>query len=365
MKIAIVGVRGIPNNYGGMETLAEHLAEFLSQKNDVQIYCSSYDMDSRLETYLGAKLIYIPITSHGGFGILYDSLALLHAALTCDKILLLGVGGGFMLSLLGKKRKDTVVNIGGLDWKRDKWSKFAQKVILKSEQLLVKNGGQIVADNIGIKDYVYLTYRRNAHFIAFGGDQVMCQPITAEALKRYPFLGSPYAFIVTRIQKDNNIEMMLEAFSDNPPMPFVIIGNWEATSYGRKLKAIYQKVKSIHLINPIYDTYELDLLRSNCKIYVHGHSVGGTNPTLVEAMSLGLPILAFANGFNEYSTFQKAKYFKNREELKQLVAQHEGLNLQGVGMDMLDLARTHYRWEKVTSDYEQVIRGEPQRVDRV
>ncbi len=195
------------------------------------------------------------------------------------------------------------------------------------------------------------TYKKKIEeTIAYGGDQVMHQPITESALKKYTFLNSPYAFIVTRVQKDKNIEMMLEAFSDNPSMPFVIIGNWEATNYGRKVKAIYQNIKSIHLISPIYDKYELDLLRSNCTIYVHGHSAGGTNPTLVEAMSLGLPIVAFANGFNEYSTFNKAKYFSDASELKQLIDRYEDFDLKEIGKKMFELASTHYRWEKVTSD---------------
>lgn len=355
MKIAIVGVRGIPNNYGGLETLTEYLSEFLSKKHEVRVYCSSYDMKSRLKKYLGAHLIYIPITSHGGFGILYDSLSLLLAALTCDKIILLGFGGGFIMPFIGKKKEQIIVNIGGLDWQRDKWSKFAQRVIKKSESLLLKNCWQIVADNKGMEDYIFSTYNRKAHFIAYGGDQVMHQPATFSELEKYPFLNSTYAFIVTRIQKDNNIEMMLEAFSDNPAMPFVIIGNWDATNYGKNIKSKYRTVKSIHMINPIYNKYELDLLRSNCTIYVHGHSAGGTNPTLVEAMSLGLPILAFASGFNEYTTFNKAKYFNNSAELKKFIDQYKVLELKEIGTDMLNLAREHYRWEKIASDYENIL----------
>lgn len=355
MKIAIVGVRGIPNNYGGFETLTEYLSVYLSKENEVQVYCSSSDMDSRLKSYLGAKLIYIPISSHGALGILYDSFSLIHAALTCRKIILLGFGGGFILPMLGKKKKDVIVNIGGLDWQREKWSKFAQRVIHLSERGLLKNAGQIVADNKGIADYIYDTYKRECHLIAYGGDQVKHQPVNDTFIKKYPFLKSKYAFIVTRVQKDNNLEMMLQAFIDNPPLPFVIIGNWDATKYGRYLKSTYGGTKYIIMLDPIYDKIELDLLRSNCTVYVHGHSAGGTNPTLVEAMSLGLPIFSFSSVFNQFTTFNQALYFKDSIELRALIDRHSNIDLSQIGKNLKDLAQLHYCWENITNEYNKVL----------
>jgi len=114
MRLAIVGIRGIPNNYGGFETLAEYLVEYLAGEMDITVYCSSKDMDSNLTSHNGAKLKYIPITSHGAFGIIYDTVSLFKAVNRYDKVLLLGFGGGFLMPFLRKKNKAKItVNIGG------------------------------------------------------------------------------------------------------------------------------------------------------------------------------------------------------------------------------------------------------------
>src|SRR4051794_38667302 len=114
MKLAIVGTRGIPNNYGSFETLAEYLVEYLSKEIDITVFCSSRDIDVKLPHFKGAKLKYIPITSHGSFGIVYDSISLLMAVSKYDRILFLGFGGGFVIPFLKKYRSKIILNIGGL-----------------------------------------------------------------------------------------------------------------------------------------------------------------------------------------------------------------------------------------------------------
>src|SRR6185503_4802797 len=181
MRLAIVGIRGIPNNYGGFETLAEYLVEHLAREIDITVYCSSKDMDSNLQEHNGAKLKYVPITSHGAFGIMYDSVSLFKATYQYDKVLLLGFGGGFLMPFLSKKSKKKItVNIGGLDWKRNKWSSKAQKVIKAAEGLLIRNCGEVVSDNIGIRDYLLKEYNRDSTLIAYGGDQANKKEITPE-----------------------------------------------------------------------------------------------------------------------------------------------------------------------------------------
>ena len=172
MTIAIIGTRGIPNNYGGFETLAEYLVEYLAKDLDITVYCSSKDLNTTIEEYKGAKLKYLNISSHGTKGIVYDCITLQKALKRYDKVLFLGFGGGFVMPFLRRYRHKLILNIGGLDWKRSKWSFFAQKVIKKSESLLVENSKEIIADNKAIADYLKEEYNRESTLIAYGGDQV-------------------------------------------------------------------------------------------------------------------------------------------------------------------------------------------------
>lgn len=355
MKLAIVGTQGIPNTYGGFETLAEYLVKYLSKDISITVYCSSVDNKVRYKECDGAKLIYIPLSSHGSMGMIYDSLSLLHAVLTNDKVLFLGFGAGFIAPLLRPFKHKIILNFGGLDWKRNKWSKRAQKIIKTCEQLLVKNTQTVIADNEGIKSYIQEEYRIDAPLIAYGGDQATHKPITDDAIQKYPFLKNEYAFTVTRIQSDNNIEMMLKGFEDSDQMPFVIVGNWNSSDYGKWIKKEYSNKKNLILLDAIYNREELDILRSNCKVYIHGHSAGGTNPSLAEAMFLGLPVLAFSSGYNEYTTHKKALYFNNEIELKESIKNISAVDLSKLGSDLKSIAKIHYLWGKIAEQYKEVI----------
>lgn len=355
VNLAIVGTRGIPNNYGGFETLAEYLAEYLSREMKVTVYCSSRDLPEKLREYKGARLKYIPVSSHGALGIIYDSLSLAHALFEHDKVLFLGFGAGFIIPFFGRFKSKIILNIGGLDWQRSKWSPRAQKVIKKAEALLVKYSGTVISDNPGIRQYLLKEYGRESDLIFYGGDQASPQPKTPELIVKYPFLQGDYAFSVLRIQQDNNVEMILEAFSQQNKIPIVMVGNWDNSGYGLAIKSKFAGTQNIILIDAIYNRQVLDVLRSNCTLYIHGHSAGGTNPSLAEAMFLGLPVFAFASGYNEYTTQNKALYFKTADELTNLVKQYKLLALQPIAEDLKQIAHKYYRWKLIAQQYKEVI----------
>ena len=356
MKLAIVGIRGIPNNYGGFETLAEYLVEYLSKEIDITVYCSSKDMGDKLIEHNGAKLKYIPISSHGAKGILYDSISLIDAIRKNDRVLFLGFGAGFVMPFLSKKSKSKIMlNIGGLDWKRNKWSSFAQWVIKKAESLLIKNSAQIISDNIGIQKYIEAEYGRDSYLIAYGGDQANQRQISDGAIAEYPFLKDKYSFTVARIQSDNNITMILDAFMQQEKMPIVFVGNWNNSDYGKETIEKYKGKGNLILLDAIYDREKLDVLRSNCSLYIHGHSAGGTNPSLAEAMYLGLPIFAYASGYNEYTTENKALYFQDSKELVELINNYESLDIKAMCSELKTIANRAYRWNVITDKYKQLI----------
>ena len=357
MNIAIVGIQGLPNQYGGFETLSEYLVKYLGQDNKITVYCSEEDQKDKPSDYHGARLKYYNITSHGGKGILFDSLCLMDAVRNdFDVILVLGFGPGFVMPFLPKKTKSKIIlNFGGLDWQRDKWSSKAQKVIKTCEKLLVKNSAIVVSDNQKIHDYVMDEYGRESALIAYGGDQASPLPITDELREKYSFLNGKYAFEVARIQSDNNIEMLMQAFIKAQEMPLVLVGNWKSSEWGREMKAKYENEKPLVLLDAIYDKSILNVLRSNCYLYVHGHSAGGTNPSLCEAMYLGLPILAYSNGYNENTTNFCAKYFKDADDLCQMVKTINKDELDAMRPKMKQYADKNYRWEGIAREYEKLF----------
>lgn len=356
MRIAIIGTNGIPAKYGGFETLVEYLAEYLSDEYEIAVFCSSKLHSEKLLTFKGAKLFYIGLNANGWQSIFFDLISLLYTYNKFDKVLILGCSGSIFQPLFYRYKHKFIMNLGGLDWQRSKWSFFARKYLKLSEWFAVKFSGQIISDNIGIKEYLSETYKVKSVVIPYGGDQVYKVLPKESDFAKYPFLDRSFAFTVARIQPDNNIEILINSFESGSSYPLVIVGNWLNSEYGVELKNKYKNVKDIYLIDAIYDQKELNLLRSNCSVYLHGHSAGGTNPALVEAMNLGLAILAFDNNFNRYTTDNQAFYFKDSESLKCLLQSltSESLNVNSKAMSAL--AKSRYTWSQVCKEYSKAFR---------
>lgn len=351
-KLAILGIVGVPANYGGFETLVDNLLDLLPKFFDVTVFCESKTYPEKLESYKGAKLVYINKKANGAQSIIYDSVCLLKSYKSQDFILLLGVSGAIMVPLLRPFTSAKIVtHIDGLEWKRDKWGWFAKKFLKFSERLAVTFSHGIISDNKHIQDYVHKEYGKSSFLIAYGANHV--SHVAREPyLKKFSFLSSPYIFTVCRIEPENNVEMQLRAFKEcDIGMPYVVVGNWNANEYGLKLYHDYSTVDNIILYNPIYETDELNVLRSNCFFYLHGHSAGGTNPSLVEAMYLGLPVIAYGVNYNRETTFGRAQYFNNFEELKILLIKIHELDRASMMNDLSKLAKKNYSWKAITKEY--------------
>lgn len=356
MKVAIIGTVGVPANYGGFETLVEQLVRHNDSENlQYAVYCSRKAYVEERWTYHGARLEYVGLNANGVQSILYDIVSLIRASRKSDAVLVLGVSGCAFLPIfrLFSKRR-LIINIDGLEHRRDKWSKWARRFLKFSEKQAVKYGDVIVTDNKGITDYVRDEYGRESELIAYGGDHVMMD-VGAESrdiLKDYGLDGVDYSLAICRIEPENNVHTILEAFSRMPERRLVFVGNWNRSEYGKELKEKYGKCGNIRLQQAVYDLKELQVLRSNCKAYLHGHSAGGTNPSLVEAMFFGKPILAYDCVYNRESTENEALYFKNSDDLIGLLGQVGQCDVEGVGRKMLEIADKRYRWERIVEQYE-------------
>lgn len=354
MKIAILGTQGIPNKYGGFEQLVEYLV----QNNDKQIqyivFCSSKNYETKIDNYNGAKLVYLPFSANGLSSIVYDILSII-ISLKYDKILLLGSSGALILPFLGGLKKKIILNIGGLDWQRSKWTLFVQKILKSFEKTAILNSGKLVSDNLGIKNYILNEYGRESVLIEYGGDHIQNISIEHNDLTKYPFLNGKYALAVARIQPDNNVEMIIEAFVTLKNINLVLIGNWKNSTFGIELKSKYINYSNILLIDAIYDNRVIDLIRSNCYLYIHGHSAGGTNPSLVEAMSFPLTIISYASIYNKFTTENKALYFNNSIELSNIVQNIELYNLDNIKNDLKEIAYRRYKWSIISEKYKELF----------
>lgn len=357
-KIAIVGTAGVPARYGGFETLAHHLVRNLNQSYDIHVYASTkkYKKHERLKEWNNAKIHYIPLDANGASSIPYDTFSMLHSLTYADYIIVLGVSAGIVIPFIKLFTKaKIIVNIDGLEWRRNKWNKWTQRFLKYSEKVAVKFSDADITDNEAIKRYTAIHYKTASYLIAYGADHVSHQKLNKFDYKKYSFLSRPYAFKVARIEPENNIELILAAFAKLPAKNLVIVGNWDNSAYGINLKKRYSVFTNLHLLDPIYDQKELDKLRSNCFVYVHGHSAGGTNPSLVEAMYLKLPIMAFDVSYNQATTCNKALYFSDTKTLIDLLETIDYKRLRAVGNDLYKIAKYQYTWKRISSRYSSIL----------
>lgn len=355
-RAAILGTVGVPANYGGFETLADNLVIFHDENDrpvELTVYCSAKSGREQPKTYRKANLRYIDFEANGVQSIIYDIASLFDAVRRGhDRLLLLGVSGAVVLPLIRLFSSARIItNVDGIEWKREKWKGLAKFYLRLAEAIAVRFSHDVIADNQAIAEYLQDSYGCDAHVIPYGGDHAV-EAVVDESAAAY--LPKEYALGLCRIEPENNVNMILEAF-DTLAMPLVFVGNWENSAYGRALKARYSDHPSIIIHDPIYDASALRGLRERATLYLHGHSAGGTNPALVEMMHFGIPIIAHNCSFNRHTTENEALYFGSVDELRMRVGELTGQRSRSVGVAMSEIAGRRYRWSKIGQSYFKLL----------
>ncbi len=355
-KVAIIGTVGVPANYGGFETLVENLLDYKRNPDiSYRIYCSSKAYPEKRSSYKGAELKYLPLKANGWQAMIYDSLSLLHACFTADRLLVLGCSCPILRLTRLFCRKKLIVNVDGIESAREKWGGAAKSVLRFCMNEAVCAADVLVADNVAIREYVAERYGKDSVVIEYGGDNAEAVTDDGRLRSEYGLERGGYCFKVARIEPENNIGMVLEAFAMLPRERLVVVGNWNRSEYGRTLRQRYASYPNIVMMDPVYEPAKINLLRSNCRLYIHGHSAGGTNPSLVEAMSLGLPVCAFDVKYNRATTEGKALYFASAEELAAHVKRLEPESLERRAREMARIAARRYRWTTICEKYERLF----------
>lgn len=352
-KVAIIGSVGVPANYGGFETLVENIImQNHSDELQYSVYCSTKNYKEKYWVYKGAKIVYIPFKANGIQSIIYDVVSIFHAVQRSDVLLVLGVSGCIVLPIIRLFCKiKIIVNIDGLEHRRDKWKYYVRKFLKFSESIAVKYANIVISDNKGIQAYIKEEYGKESVLIEYGGDHVLCgnKNLDESILKELGLISGTYSLALCRIEPENNVEIILGAYAKSGEC-LVFIGNWNNSEFGKSMVAKYRCYQNIIFIPSIYDIRILNILRSNCKFYVHGHSAGGTNPSLVEAMYFSRPIFVFDVIYNRETTEERANYFANMEDLISLSLKDVSAYEEN-GKSMFEIAQRRYQWKRIVEQY--------------
>jgi len=266
-----------------------------------------------------------------------------------DVILQLGYTSNSIWNFLLPKNSLIVTNMDGLEWKRTKYSKAVQVLLKYAERLAVKSSDELIADSLGIKKYLDTKYNRVSHYIAYGADQFL-NPVE-EILKEYNLEKESYNMIMARFEPENNIEMVLDGVVlQGDVRPILVIGNHK-NKHGEYLKNKFKSHQNIIFLGGIYNLNHLNNLRFFSNLYFHGHSVGGTNPSLLEAMASKALVIAHDNDFNRGVLKENGYYFSNAIEVKNIlntIKKNDNLQLVQSNFDAII---NEFNWDKINGQY--------------
>lgn len=358
--LRILGTHGVPANYGGFETAAQNVALFLVKRGwRVIVYCQ---VDSkgpvREDVWNGVHRVLIPVTTPGWRGTsLFDLLSIRHALSHRDLCLTFGYNTGIFNTAQRLKRIPNVVNMDGIEWSRARWGPARQAILYVNERISCLVGDHLIADHPEIE--VYLRTRapsRKISTITYGADAIVdADPAPVRSLGLEP--GS-YLTLICRPIPENSILELVQGFSQrHRGQPLIVLGDYRPDEDDYHRQVIAAASDEVRFIGSIYDVKTLASLRFHCSAYLHGHTVGGTNPSLVEAMGAGNPVLAHDNPYNRWVAQNGAVYFKDVHDIDSHLTRllstpelrHE-LSVASRGRHA-----TEFTWERVAGQYEDLL----------
>lgn len=360
-SISILGTRGIPAQHGGFETFAEYLAPYLlSQGWKVTVYCQNDgDGDIYEDEWEGVRLVHIPVPQEGAKGtVIFDWKSTLHAAKRNDLILTLGYNTAIFCIIYRFKGIKNIINMDGIEWKRNKWTILERTWLYINERAGCLLGNHLIADHPEIKNHLATRVREEKiTMIPYGSDAIETADITQ--LKDYGLEPNGYAIVIARPEPENSIHEIVTAFSSKERgKKLLVLGNYDKADpeYTKKVKS----AASDEVIFPgaIYNKSAIQALRYYSYLYIHGHTVGGTNPSLVEALGAGNAVLAHDNKFNRWVAGDCNEYFKDIDECKMKL---DKLFEHSKYIEKLKICSTkrhnnNFTWIKILEEYQIAIK---------
>jgi len=366
-KLGIIGVCGLPANYGGFETLAENIVQQINS-DSVRVLITAQ------KGYLpinqkNLRQIVLPLRANGIQSILFDFISMIICASQCECVLCLGVSGSLLLPILRVMfpYSRIITHIDGIEWQRPKWNKVARSFLYLSEKFAVHFSDYIITDNLGITEYVQKKYGKRISprcmSISYGANPIPKRLSTkASAFMQIENVidssldsSDNYFLVIARAEPENNIELIIIAYLKSKPsfcLPtnLIIVSNAESTLHGQRLIEKYSSCPGVIFTKPIYDKTIIFNIRSHALAYIHGHQAGGTNPSLVEAIAANRPIAAYDVSFNRHTTANHADYFKDSDSLSILMLTYSNTSIS-LPESLLDLLVNEYSWPNIADKY--------------
>ncbi|MFI3307178.1 MAG: DUF1972 domain-containing protein [Mycoplasmatota bacterium] len=376
-NIFIIGSHGYQKNYGGWETFVKNFCDYYD-KTKANIFVTEVSYEKK-KNYKKNKINCLPIkTKKCGSAtmMIYSIKALfdIKKYIKTNKmdnciIYILGLRQGIFLQLLypyfKKNNIKVYLNPDGLEWKRSKWNKYIKKYFLYCEKVMALNCDGIICDSNGIKTYFEKAYPKNKvkkHFIAYGTKTFDFNNINQDLiLEKYNLVKDNYCLVVGRCVPENNFELIIKEFmKSNIKKELVIISNITGSPYYEQLKQITncQIDKRIRILPGIYNEEYLSTIRKNAFLYIHGHSVGGTNPSLLEALSLTDLNILYNVNFNKQVGLNSCLYFSDKNNDLRKVLNDKKLKSYKNKLGKLAKQRIsdEYTWEYIVNKYEKVFK---------
>ena len=357
MKIGIIGTRGIPNRYGGFEELAEKLSVGLQQKGHAVTVYNSHKHPYQKNEWCGIKIIHCfdaeyVLGTAGQF--IYDFNCIRNAQKNnFDVLLFLGYTSSSVWRRLFPKHAVIISNMDGLEWKRSKYSTPVRIFLKHAEKLAIRYSDHLIADSPVIQAYLKNKYHVESRYIPYGAETVTT--VNDKLLLAYKITAQNYFMLMARMEPENNIEMILEGFNNcTSDKVFLVVGDTN-NSFGRSMLKKFITNKQIIFAGAIYDSTVTHTLRRFCCMYFHGHSVGGTNPSLLEAMADGALIAAHDNEFNRAVLNEDGYYFKSAADVQQLVM-FVNTNQHMIENNFTKI-NVQYNWPAIIKQYDEFITG--------
>jgi glycosyltransferase involved in cell wall biosynthesis len=366
VRLAILGIRGIPANYGGFERFAEELSIRLVKLGvDVTVYCE--EGPGQQDTmYDGVTLRYQRVVIGGPLStILFDMSCIWSARKQYDVVYMLGYGAApfcILPRIFGTK---VWLNVDGIEWARAKWGKLARLYFKAMEYFSVRVPNRVIADAAGIRDHLILRHgeRTNCDVIAYGADVVQDVP-NIDLLAEWGLEPSGYHLVVCRLEPENHVLEIIKGYHQSSSQrPLIILGNQYAdTPYVRMIRAL--ACDRVRFIGTVFDKQRLEALRFHSMTYLHGHSVGGTNPSLLEAMGCGNIVIAHNNAFNKEVLGGFGRYFFAPADIPALISEIEAMPAN----EQLELrsrvrerVSSTYSWDLIASQYLSLLQHDVKR----
>jgi glycosyltransferase involved in cell wall biosynthesis len=350
----MIGTRGVPARYGGFETAVEEIgARLVDRGHEIVVYCRGED---RSTGYRGMQRIHRPALKRSSLETLsHTTLSVLHLLRhRVDVAVVFNAANAPLLPLLRVAGIPFAVHVDGLEWKRAKWGPIGQKYYQICERLAVRWADQLIADAAGIRDYYFLRYGARSRLLTYGAP-ILSTPDLGR-LAELGLIPGKYHLVVARLEPENHVDLIVSGFlRSQASHPLVVVGSVPYPSpHERRIHRLAAGDERVRFLGGVWDQDLLDALYSGAESYLHGHSVGGTNPSLLRAMGAGSPVIAWDVNFNREVLEHAGLFFADADTLAGHLETTEAdpSTARGRGQDGRKRAADVYRWDDVAEGYE-------------